>query len=78
MWAATVCISPNCLALGGLSFVRQGRQILLCTPDGAAAASQNGFVRGVQPLWTMGMELEGQAGREGGFVFRAEGARGHR
>ena len=68
-------MTPNFLALGGFSFERQGKQILLRTPHGAVTASHDAFVRGVQHLLTMGMELEGQAELDGGFVFRVEGER---
>ena len=66
---------PNFLALGGFRFERQGQQILLRTPNEAVAASHDGFIRGVRHLLTMGMDLEGQAELDGGFVFRVEGER---
>ena len=61
--------------LGGFSFEQQGDQMLLRTPAGTASASHTGFVRGIQHLLTMGMDLEGQAELDGGLVFRVEGER---
>jgi hypothetical protein len=68
-------MAANIAHLGGFTFEQQGDQMLLRTPTGAASAGQAGFVRGIQHLLTMGMDLEGQAEIDGGLVFRVEGER---
>jgi hypothetical protein len=68
-------MSLNVVRLGGFTFEHHGDQMLLQTPAGAASAGHAGFVRGVQHLLTMGLDLEGQAEIDGGLIFRVEGER---
>jgi hypothetical protein len=68
-------MEPNRLSLGGLIFERQGKQIVLRSPEGSVETDLLGFLRGVKHLLTMGMDLEGEAELNGGFVFRVQGER---
>jgi hypothetical protein len=68
-------MSPNTYALGGFTFERHGEQMVLRTASGSVTTGQAGFLRGIRHLLTMGMDLEGQAELDGGFVFRVEGER---
>jgi hypothetical protein len=68
-------MSLNVVNLGDFTFEQQGNRMLLKTPAGTASAGHAGFVRGVQHLLTMGMDLEGQAELDGGLIFRVEGER---
>jgi hypothetical protein len=61
--------------LGGFHVERHDQSLFIATPSGRIEVAAAPFLRATSHLLAMGLELDGEAELEGGFVFRPRGDR---